>query len=242
MRSRQMTDKRWTISQNQWQLLLSQCGKETEYGMYFTKEQQDKRQVAENLYQMVKEGILLPKEEKLEISSEYKMLLELCNNAKKGCLIEYQEGNQTMFLYLGEKSVICESSAIQSNGFTFSVKSEQELLFCLMEKDIFPSYQIENKEEPVWEIQGSVLEKESLELWKNHKVESIVTFFELETGKKTGRFLLYQEDGEEYLVVEKKGEKGKGLLLHEKNLRQIWKELWLDGVFRSGSTCAWTGV
>lgn len=225
MRTRQIMDKRWTISQNQWQLLLSQCGKENRYGMYFTKEQQEKRQVVENLYQMVKEGILLPKEEKLEISSDYKKLLELCTNTKKGCLIEYQEGNQTLFLYLGEKSVLCENSAIKSNSFTFSVKTKEELLLYFMEKGIFPQYHTEGKEDSTWEPEGSFLEKESSELWKNPKVESIATFFDLDTGKKTGRFLLYQEDGEEYLLVEKESEKGKRLLMHEKNLGQIWKEL-----------------
>lgn len=225
MRTRQIMDKKWTISQNQWQLLLSQCGKGNRYGMYFTKEKQDKRQVVENLYQMVKVGILIPKEENLEISSEYKKILALCTNAKKGCLIEYQEGNQTMFLYLGERSVLCENSAIKSNSFTISVKTEEELLGFFMEKGIFPQYQTEGKEDSDWKIEGSVLDKESPELWKNPKVESIVTFFDLDTGNKTGRFLLCQEAGEEYLIAEKKGEKGKRLLMHEKNLNQIWKEL-----------------
>lgn len=224
MKKERIMDKKWSISQSQWQLLLSQCGKELKYGIYFCKEKQEKRQVIENLYQMVHRGILLPNREKLVISSEYRRLLELCSKAKKGCFLENKEQIGNLFIYMGKECVLCEVSAVQKNCFIFSIKKREEILSYLFEIGFFPRYQIESIKEDDQQITYSILEKESWELLSNYKGQKIVTFLDLERKEKLARLFLSEEEGEEYLIWEEKNNKGRELL-SEESLKKIWKEL-----------------
>lgn len=135
MTKESVIDKRWIITQSQWQLLLSQFGKELEYGLYFNMEKQEKRQVIENLYEMVKKEILLLDGNRLTVHKEYRRLLELFAKAKKGCFLENKEEMLHLFLYLGEECVICETSSIYKDCFVFSVKKREEALSYLLRLD-----------------------------------------------------------------------------------------------------------
>lgn len=236
MQQVQVMEKRWKITQNQWQILLSQYGKNIGYGMYFPKEEQGKSQVIEELYRMVKIGILLVEGEKLAIADEYRKLLEICAKAERGCFLEDKEEEEKIFFYMGEDCVICESSSNQKNCFVFSIKKREKLLSYFLEIGFFPRYQIENDRENNEDYQVSILEKESQELPGNGRVEKIATFFDLKKEEQTARLLISREEGEEYLVWEEKDRRGKRLL-SEKNLKEIWKEFVEDAACGSGSTC-----
>lgn len=227
MTKEQIMDKKWVISQSQWQLLLSQFGEEIKYGIYFQYELQGKRQVIENLYEMVKGGILLPEKGKLVIASEYRRLLEISARAKKGCYVENKEEGGNFFIYLEEESVLCEPSPARKNCFLFSIKKREEILDYLLENNYFPMYQIESNKD--------FLQKESSEVWDCDKVKKSITFFDITKEEKLAQILITNEKGEEYLIWEERDDRGKKLL-SEKCLKKVWKELMDNVVCRSAGT------
>lgn len=236
MKKESVIDKRWIISQSQWQLLLSQFGREWGYGLYFNMEEQEKRQVIENLYEMVKKEILLSDGNRLTVHKEYRRLLELSAKAKKGCFLENKEELLQLFLYLGEKCVICETSSVQKDCFVFSVKKREEVLSYLFEIGFFPRYCIVSGEKENQNTTFHIIEKENEHLPEDYIEEKLATFVDLEKKEEFARVFLLKEEGEEYLIWEEKDRKRKGLL-SEENLKKIWKELLDNGVCGSGAAC-----
>lgn len=234
MKKESVIDKRWIISQSQWQLLLSQFGKKLGYGIYFNMEKQKKRQVIENLYEMVKKEILLSDRNRLKVHKEYRKLLELSAKAKKGCFLENKEEMIHLFLYLGEECVICETSSVYKDCFVFSVKKREEVLSYLFEIGFFQRYCIVSEENQ--NTTFHIIEKENGNLPEDYMGEKLVTFFNLEKKEEFARVFLLKEEGEEYLIWEEKDRKRKGLL-SEENLKKIWKELLDNGVCGSGAAC-----
>ena len=236
MRKESVIDKRWIISQNQWQLLLSRFGKELKYGIYFNMEKQEKRQVIENLYEMAKREILLLDGGRLIVHKEYRRLLELSTKAKKGCFLENKEEMINLFLYLGEECVICEPSSTQKDCFIFSIKKREEILSYLFEIGFFPRYCNVTGEKESQQTTFLIVEKENWDLPEDYKGEKVVTFLDLEKEEEFARLFLLMEEGEEYLIWEEKNRRGKGLL-SEENLKKIWKELVENGVCGSVNAC-----
>ncbi|MCI8407874.1 MAG: hypothetical protein HFJ09_01185 [Lachnospiraceae bacterium] len=236
MRKESVIDKRWIISQSQWQLLLSQYEKELKYGIYFNTEKQEKRQIIENLYKMVKKEILLLDGSRFIVHNEYRRLLELSAKAKKGCFLENKDEMSNLFLYLGEECVICETSSIQKDCFIFSIKKREEILSYLFEIGFFPRYCTMNGEKEIPQTTFLMVEKENWNLPEDYKGEKMVTFLDLEKEEEFARLFLLKEEGEEYLLWEEKNRRGKGLL-SEENLKKIWKELVDNAVCGSGNAC-----
>lgn len=236
MKKGSVIDKRWIISQSQWQLLLSQFGEELKYGIYFNTEKQEKRQIIENLYKMVKKEILLLDGSRWIVHNEYRRLLELSTKAKKGCFLENKEEMNNLFLYLGEECVICETSSVWKDCFVFSIKKKEELLSYLFEIGFFPRYRIVSGEKENQQTTFCIIERENWDLSEDYQGEKMVTFFDLEKEEEFARLFLFKEEGEEYLIWEEKNRRGKGLL-SEENLKKIWKELLDNGVCGSGSAC-----
>lgn len=240
MRKESIIDKKWVISQNHWQLLLSQYGKNLKYGIYFFTERQDKRQVIENLYEMVNKGILLTDGKKLTVDQEYRRLLEFTSKAKKGCFLEDKERIGNFFLYLGEECVICETSPTRKNCFIFSIKKKEEILSYLFEIGFFPRYCMES-EESEWLQTFFKDEKEKWEVSQECMEEKRVTFFDLEKGEEFATLFISLEEGEEYLIWGDNDSMQK-VLLSEENLKKVWKELVDNAVCGSESACIGTSL
>lgn len=240
-------EKRYTISQRRWQILISAFltfspKKEVAgYGMYFHEKPLEKRQIIEELYRMIKEGVLLPKEEILEMNGEYKELLETCERAKIGCFLENKEHTSNFLFYLGEESVICEPSSVRKNSFCFSMIKLEEIPVYLMKTGFFPEYQIENAREDSRELTIPLLKSRTEELFHKNQAETILTLLDLKNGENIARLALWKEGGEEYLIWEGLRTSGRRLFLKE-NLKKVWKELTKYVVCGGGSTNAWSGL
>ena len=158
-----VSDTMYSITQNEWKILLALSGEKQIYGLFFEEEKMTERELLRTIYGMTKKGMVEMRQQEFVVLGVYKQLVEQVKRASFGISMCKKDNGQEeeMFWYIGETVVLMSQEVYKKNCFCVYTLSVDEL-FLVLEEEWMPCYQTKerNGEPKVLEEERAYLERE----------------------------------------------------------------------------------